>query len=88
MRGFGYHARSEAVCCRFGLRALAALLLRKADVPTSVAIGLVVLGGVLVLVAILGGNFKIFGAEVTVGKLRMSLRLLAGVSRQSKYSPA
>lgn len=47
--------------------------------PQSIAIGLLVLGGVLLLVAITGGNFKIFGAEVDSPVSSTPVRLLAGV---------
>lgn len=47
--------------------------------PASIAIGLIVLGGVLLLVAILGGNFKIFGAEVGEKVSSGFIRLLSGV---------
>jgi hypothetical protein len=33
--------------------------------PVSISIGLLVLGGVFILIGFLGGNFKLFGAEVT-----------------------
>ncbi|HEX4133754.1 MAG TPA: hypothetical protein VHY84_03955 [Bryobacteraceae bacterium] len=47
--------------------------------PQSIAIGLLVLGGVLLLIAILGGNFKIFGAEIGEKISSGPIRLLAGV---------
>ena len=46
--------------------------------PPSVQIALVVLGGVLLLVAILGGRFKIFGAEVT-GKASRGCRWASAI---------
>lgn len=47
--------------------------------PQSVSIGLMALGGVLLLVAIIGGKFKIFGAEVSDTISSWQLRFLAGV---------
>jgi hypothetical protein len=47
--------------------------------PQSIAIGLLVLGGVLLLVAITGGNFKIFGAEVDSPVSSTPIRFLAGL---------
>jgi len=47
--------------------------------PPTLAVGLIVLGGVLLLVSIIGGKFKIFGAEVTETISNWQLRLLAGV---------
>jgi hypothetical protein len=47
--------------------------------PQSIAIGLLVLGGVLLLIAILGGNFKIFGAEIGEKISSGPIRMLAGV---------
>jgi hypothetical protein len=47
--------------------------------PPGVLIGLMVLGGVLLLVSIIGGRFKIFGAEVSDTISSWQLRLLAGV---------
>jgi hypothetical protein len=49
------------------------------SMPQSISIGLLVLGGVLLLVAIIGGNFKIFGAEVDAKISNVPLRLLAGM---------
>ena len=46
--------------------------------PQSLAVGLFVLGGVLLLVAISGGHFKIFGAEVSDSVPSGPMRLLAG----------
>lgn len=45
--------------------------------PQSIQIGLLVLGGVLILIAILGGNFKVFGAEVTATVSNVFLRFVA-----------
>jgi hypothetical protein len=42
-------------------------------------IGLLVLGGVLLLVAITGGKFKLFGAEVDSAVSSKTVRLLSGV---------
>src|SRR6516162_7913373 len=47
--------------------------------PQSISIGLLVLGGVLLLVAIIGGNFKIFGAEVSERISSGPLRVFAGL---------
>lgn len=47
--------------------------------PQSVAIGLLVLGGVFLLIAVLGGNFKIFGAEVGEKVSSGFIRMLAGL---------
>jgi hypothetical protein len=47
--------------------------------PQSVAIGLLALGGVLLLIAIIGGNFKIFGAEISERISSAPMRFLAGV---------
>jgi hypothetical protein len=33
--------------------------------PQTLAIGVLVLGGILLLIALLGGNFKLFGAEIS-----------------------
>src|ERR1700722_599042 len=46
--------------------------------PNSVTVSLLVLCGVLLLIAILGGNFKIFGAEVGDKVSSTPMRLLAG----------
>lgn len=45
--------------------------------PDSIQIGLLVLGAVLLLIAILGGNFKLFGAEVTATVSNRFLRFTA-----------
>lgn len=45
--------------------------------PEGIQIGLLVLGGVLILIAILGGNFKLFGAEVTATVSNVYLRFVA-----------
>jgi hypothetical protein len=47
--------------------------------PQSIAIGLLVLGGVLLLVAVTGGKFKIFVAEVDSPVSNTPVRILAGV---------
>jgi Bacterial SH3 domain len=47
--------------------------------PQSVVIGLLVLGGVLLLIAITGGKFKIFVAEVDSPVSSTPVRLLAGL---------
>jgi hypothetical protein len=47
-------------------------------VPGSVAIAAFVFGALLILVAILGGGFKVFGAEVS-GTVGTPLRVVAGV---------
>ncbi|MGD0938969.1 MAG: SH3 domain-containing protein [Terracidiphilus sp.] len=47
--------------------------------PQSIAVGLLVLGGVLLLVAITGGKFKIFGAEVDSAVSSAPVRLVAGL---------
>jgi len=47
--------------------------------PQSLVIGLLVLGGVLLLVAITGGKFKIFGAEIDGPVSSKTIRLLSGV---------
>jgi hypothetical protein len=47
--------------------------------PQSIAIGLLVLGGVLLLVAVTGGKFKIFVAEVDSPVSNTPVRVLAGV---------
>ena len=61
--------------------------------PESVAIGLIVLGGVLLLVALVGGKFKLFGAEVESTPSRVSrfaafllgcVCLLAGIGLSSQ----
>lgn len=46
--------------------------------PTNLSIGFLVLGGVLVLVAVVGGHFKIFGAEIS-GRASAGGRWFAGV---------
>jgi hypothetical protein len=46
--------------------------------PQSLSIGVLVLGGVLLLIAIIGGGFKIFGAEVADKISNTPLRLLSG----------
>jgi hypothetical protein len=46
--------------------------------PNTVAVTVAVIGSVLILVAIVGGNVKIFGAEVS-GKISNTSRWLAGV---------
>lgn len=43
----------------------------------TMQIGLLVLGGILVLIALLGGNFKIFGAEVVATTSNPFLRFIA-----------
>jgi len=45
----------------------------------SVQIGLIVLGGVLILVAIVGGKFKLFGAEISATTSNPYLRFIAFV---------
>ena len=45
--------------------------------PQNIAIGVLVLGGILVLIAILGGNFKLFGAEVAATVSNPFLRFVA-----------
>ncbi|ASC72312.1 hypothetical protein XM38_032690 [Halomicronema hongdechloris C2206] len=45
--------------------------------PDSIQIGILVLGAVLLLIAILGGNFKLFGAEVTATVSNRFLRFTA-----------
>ena len=47
--------------------------------PQSTAIAAMILGGVLLLIAILGGNFKIFGAEIGEKVSGGPLRFLAGM---------
>jgi uncharacterized protein YgiM (DUF1202 family) len=47
--------------------------------PQSIMIGLLVLGGVLLLIAITGGNFKIFDAEVDSPVSSTPVRLLSGL---------
>lgn len=47
--------------------------------PQSVVIGLLVLGGVLLLIAITGGKFKIFVAEVDSPVSSTPVRLVAGL---------
>lgn len=47
--------------------------------PQSLAIGAFVLGAVLLLIALLGGGFKIFGAEVSTGGTGKVGRVLAFV---------
>lgn len=47
--------------------------------PQSIMIGLLVLGGVLLLIAITGGNFKIFDAEVDSPVKSAPVRILSGV---------
>lgn len=46
--------------------------------PQSIMIGLLVLGGVLLLIAITGGNFKIFDAEVDSPVKSAPVRILSG----------
>jgi hypothetical protein len=46
--------------------------------PPSVTIGLLVLGSVLLLVAIVGGRFKIFGAEISE-PIPRGLRIVSGI---------
>ena len=45
--------------------------------PGSIQIGLFVLGAILLLAAILGGNFKLFGAEIAATISNRSLRIVA-----------
>lgn len=47
--------------------------------PPSLQIGLLVLGGILVLIGIVGGNFKLFGAELTATISSRFLRFIAFV---------
>jgi hypothetical protein len=47
--------------------------------PQSVVIGLLVLGGVLLLIAITGGKFKIFVAEIDSPVSSTPVRLVAGL---------
>jgi hypothetical protein len=47
--------------------------------PQSLSTGVFALGGVLLLVAILGGNFKIFGAEVHDQISSWQIRLISGL---------
>lgn len=47
--------------------------------PQSIMIGLLVLGGVLLLIAITGGNFKIFDAEVDSPVKSAPVRILSGI---------
>jgi hypothetical protein len=47
--------------------------------PQSIMIGLLVLGGVLLLIAITGGQFKIFAAEVDSPVSSKPVRLMAGL---------
>lgn len=45
--------------------------------PESIPLGLLVLGGVLILIGFLGGNFKLFGAEVAATISNRYLRFTA-----------
>jgi hypothetical protein len=45
--------------------------------PGSMSLGLLVLGGVLILIGFLGGNFKLFGAEVAATISSRWLRFIA-----------
>lgn len=45
--------------------------------PESVQIGILTLGAVLILIALLGGNFKLFGAEVSATISNRLLRFVA-----------
>ena len=45
--------------------------------PQTIVIGTFVLGAILVLIAILGGNFKLFGAEVATNISNPFLRFTA-----------
>ena len=49
--------------------------------PNSIEIGLLVLGGVLLLVAVLGGKFKLWGAEIegTTGRAGRIGALILGL---------
>jgi hypothetical protein len=47
--------------------------------PTTVTIGMLVLGGILLLIALVGGNFKIFGAEISEKISNKGLRWTAGI---------
>ena len=47
--------------------------------PQSLVIGFLVLGGVLLLVAITGGKFKIFGAEIEGAVSSKTIRLVSGI---------
>lgn len=47
--------------------------------PTSIQVGVFVLGGVLILIAILGGKFKLFGAEIEATISNTPLRFVAGI---------
>jgi len=47
--------------------------------PQSLVIGFLVLGGVLLLVAITGGQFKLFGAEIEGAVSSKTIRLVSGV---------
>jgi hypothetical protein len=46
--------------------------------PTSISIAVLVLGAVLLLVAVTGGKFKIFGAEVSAAVSNTIVRLFSG----------
>jgi hypothetical protein len=45
--------------------------------PQSITIGAFIFGAILVLIAILGGNFKLFGAEIATTISNPFLRFLA-----------
>ncbi|MGG6237139.1 hypothetical protein ACQ4N7_00750 [Nodosilinea sp. AN01ver1] len=47
--------------------------------PDSTQIGFLVIGGILILIAIVGGNFKLFGAEVASTVSNKFLRFVAFV---------
>ena len=45
--------------------------------PPTVQMGLLVLGGILILIALVGGRFKLFGAEVEANVSNIYLRCIA-----------
>jgi uncharacterized protein YgiM (DUF1202 family) len=45
--------------------------------PENIRIGMFVFGAILILIAILGGNFKLFGAEVATTVSNPNLRLVS-----------
>ena len=47
--------------------------------PPSISLGLLVLGGVLILIGFVGGNFKLFGADVAGTISNPWLRLLTAL---------
>jgi hypothetical protein len=78
-RIFRHLRGTRASSDRRQLAAMANMLNNAPSMPQSISIGAFVLGGVLLLVALVGGNFKIFGAEVSAKISSVPIRILAGL---------